>query len=84
MYIGHGMSIQFNLSSCSCIQARAAAQCARLAEKVRAAKSPIAAVATVPAPVKGAVKESRAAKAAAGEDTYIYICISIYIYRYIR
>ena len=31
-----------------------------------------AVAATVPAPVRGAIKESRAAKAAAGED--IYIC----------
>ena len=29
----------------------------------------------LPAPVKRAVKESRAAKAAAGEDIYIYIII---------
>jgi len=31
-----------------------------------------AAALTVLAPVKGAVKESRAAKAAAGEDTFVY------------
>ena len=37
-----------------------------------------AAAPTLPAPVKGAVKVSRAVKAAAGEDIYIYILSFIY------